>query len=305
MPRPGGVRMKKKKRAELSQNIIAIVYDFDGTLAPGNMQEETIFRAYGIDKKKFWARSQQLVRNRGYESTLAYLRLLISDPVFRDRPLSQAALRRMARKIPYYPGVADGYFQELDRFMRSIPEVREWGVTLEHYIISSGLKDILDGASIRKFFKKIYACEYDYENGRPVFPKLVINDTNKTQFLFRINKGRLDLSEGINEHMPEVKRRVPFSNMIYIGDGITDVPSMTVMNKSGGHAIAVYDPSGEVPREVKEMIAEKRAEHFAPADFRPNALLIKILHRTLKQIIHSISFRLSSKRSTDWVRRHW
>jgi len=105
--------------------------------------------------------------------------------------------------------------------------------------------------------------------------------------------------------MPEDERRVPFRNMIYVGDGITDVPSMTVMNKSGGHAIAVYDPQKKVPREVKEMVAEHRAEHFAAADFRPNSLLIKVLHRTLKQIIYSISFRLSSRRSSEWVRKNW
>jgi len=292
--------MKKKT----VQNIVALVYDFDGTLSPGNMQEETIFKAYGIDKKKFWAKSGTLVEKRGYESTLAYLKLFVSDPAFRRRPLSRAKLRDLAKNIPYYPGVDTGYFEILEDFMQSIPEVSEWGIKLEHYIISSGIKEILDGASIRKYFKKIYACEYDYEKGKPVFPKLVINDTNKTQFLFRINKGKLDIGESINQHMPEEDRRVPFRNMIYVGDGITDVPSMTVVHKSGGHAIAVYDPHRKVPREVKNMIAERRAEHFAPADFRPESLLMKILHRTLKQIIHSISFQLSSKRSSDWVSRH-
>ena len=287
-----------------AHNIIALVYDFDGTLSPGNMQEETIFREYGIDKKKFWAKSQALVHKRGYEQTLAYLKLLIDDPVFKKRPLQKKLLKRLAQHVPYYPGVVEGYFDQLDEFMKTIPEVAECGIKLEHYIISSGLKEILDGASIRKFFKQIFACEYDYKNGRPVFPKLVINDTNKTQFLFRINKGKFKLSESINQHMPDEKRRIPFRNMVYIGDGITDVPSMTVMHKSGGNAIAVYDPARPVPHEVKKMIAEKRAEHFAPADFRPEKLLVKILHRTLKKIIYSIAYRSSSDRSSDWVRRH-
>ncbi|MBU9888812.1 MAG: haloacid dehalogenase-like hydrolase [Candidatus Omnitrophica bacterium] len=287
-----------------AQNIIAVVYDFDGTLSPGNMQEETIFKAYGIDKKKFWARSQALVRARGYEQTLAYLWLLIDAPVFRNKPLRVATLKKLAQRIRYYPGVADGYFEKLEDFMKTIPEVDECDIKLEHYIISSGLKEILEGASIRRYFKKIYACEYDFRGGRPVFPKLVINDTNKTQFLFRINKGKLRLSEGINQHMPEERRRVPFRNMIYIGDGITDVPSMTVMRKNGGNAIAVYDPARAVPREVKKMISEKRAEHFAPADFREGKLLVKILHRTLKKIIYSIAYRSSSERSSDWVQRH-
>ncbi|MEI7752192.1 MAG: HAD family hydrolase [Candidatus Omnitrophota bacterium] len=293
-----------RKSKKTAQNIIAIVYDFDGTLSPGNMQEETIFKAYGIDKKKFWARSQSLVNRRGYEKTLAYLKLLIDDPVFKKRPLTKRKLREFAKHVPYYPGVAEGYFDQLDTFIRSLPEVSEAGITLEHYIISSGLQDLLDGSSIRKYFKKIYACEYDFQGGRPIFPKLVINDTNKTQFLFRINKGKFKLSESINEHMPETERRIPFRNMIYVGDGITDVPSMTVIQKAGGNAIAVYDPARRVPRAVKAMVAEHRAEHFAPADFRPQSLFVKILRQTLKKIIASIVYRSSADRSSDWVRRH-
>ncbi len=287
-----------------AQNIIAIVYDFDGTLSPGNMQEETIFRAYGIDKKKFWAKSQAMVVRRGYEKTLAYLKLLIDDPVFRKRPLTKHKLREFAKRVPYYPGVNEGYFDQLNEFMRSLPEVREGGITLEHYIISSGLQEILESVSIRKYFKKIYACEYDFQGGRPIFPKLVINDTNKTQFLFRINKGKLKLSESINEHMPERERRIPFRNMIYVGDGITDVPSMTVTQKAGGNAIAVYDPARRVPRAVKAMVAEHRAEHFAAADFRPQSLFVKILRQTVKMKNASIVYRSSAERSSDWVRRH-
>ncbi len=291
-------------KKEIKQNIIAIVYDFDGTLSPGNMQEETIFKAYGIDKKKFWARSQALVNRKGYEKTLAYLKLLIDDPVFKKRPLTKRKLKEFATRISYYPGVDQGYFDQLDAFLQSLPEVSEAGITIEHYIISSGLQDILEGASIRKHFKKIYACEYDFQGGRPIFPKLVINDTNKTQFLFRINKGKFKLNESINEHMPEKERRIPFRNMIYVGDGITDVPSMTVTQKAGGHAIAVYDPSRRVPRAVKAMVAEHRAEHFSPADFRPQSLFVKILRQTLKKIIASIVYRSSADRSSDWVRRH-
>jgi len=293
--------MKKKK---VVQNIIAIVYDFDGTLSPWNMQEETIFKSYGIDAKKFWAKSQSLVLKRGYEKTLAYLKLLIDDPVFKKRPLTKRNLRESAKHITYYPGVDEGYFDHLKAFIQSLPEVRETGIEIEHYIVSSGLQEILDGVSIRKYFKETYACEFDFQGGRPVFPKLVINDTNKTQFLFRINKGKFKLSESINEHMPETDRRIPFRNMIYIGDGITDVPSMTVIQKAGGNAVAVYDPLRRVPEAVKAMVAEHRAEHFAPADFRSDSLLVKILHQTLKKIIASIVYRSSAERSSDWVRRH-
>lgn len=283
-----------------AQNIIAIVYDFDGTFCPGNIQEDTIFRAYGIDTDDFWARANRLVVEKGYERTLSYLKLLIHDRPFRKRPLSRPALRRLARHIRYFPGVP-GYFKRVGAFLSGIPEAEKWGITLEHYIVSSGLAEILEGCRVARHFKKIYACEYDYENGRPVFPKLVINDTNKTQFLFRINKGKLDISEDINSHMPEEERRIPFRNMIYVGDGSTDIPSMTVTQKSGGHSIAVFPPGGEVPAEVAAMVQEKRADHFAAADFREGALLTKILQLTIKKIVQTIAYRASSRLSFDWI----
>ena len=294
-----------KRKASYQHRIIAIVYDFDGTLSPNNMQEDTILDAYGLNHKKFWARSNKLMRTKGYERTLAYLKLLACEEPFKKRPLTPRFLKKLAERIQYYPGVNTGYFESLQKFMNSIPEVKEWGIQLEHYIISSGLKDILDGTSIHKYFKKIYACEYDYEKGRPIFPKLVINDTNKTQFLFRINKGKLELNESINQHTPDQDRRIPFHNMIYVGDGLTDVPSMTVMHKAGGYAIAVYDPSKKVPVSVSDMVSEKRAEHFAPADFRDNALLVKIIQRTLKKIIHAVSYGASSQMSLDWVAKEY
>lgn len=292
---------KKKNK----QRIIAIVYDFDGTLSPNNMQEDTILDAYGLDHKKFWARSNELTRKKGYERTLAYLKLLACDEPFKSKPLTPQFLRGLANRIRYYDGVNDGYFGRLQEFMNSIPEVKEWGIELEHYIVSSGLKDILDGTSIKKYFKKIYACEYEYQKGRPIFPKLVINDTNKTQFLFRINKGKLELNESINQHTPDHERRIPFRNMIYVGDGLTDVPSMTLVHKAGGYAIAVYDPAKKVPESVSDMVSEKRAEHFAPADFQANALLVKIIQRTLKKIIHAISYDASSQLSLDWVAKEY
>jgi hypothetical protein len=290
--------MPKKRRPK--QNIIAIVYDFDGTFSPNNVQEDTIFRTYGIRKKAFWAKTNRLVVKRGYERTLSYLRLLLHDRPFRRRPLSRELLGRMASQIEYYPGVED-YFDRMAAFMRGVPEVRRWGIRLEHYIVSSGIKEILDGMSIARHFRKIYACEYDYEKGRPVFPKLVINDTNKTQFLFRINKGKLRLSEDINSHMPEAERRIPFRNMIYVGDGTTDIPSMTVTQKSGGHAIAVFPRQKSVPPEIAAMVREGRADHFAPADYREGKLLVRILQLTLKKIIQTIAYRGSSRMSSDWL----
>jgi len=287
------------KKTKHNHNIIAMIYDFDGTLSPNNMQEDTIFKAYGIDKEKFWEKSQALAK-QGYERTLAYLKLLIHDEIFLRKPIRRSDLTGLANEIEYYPGVRD-FFDRIAAFVAAIPEFNKWGVEIEHYIISSGMKEILEGADIYHHFKKVYACEYDYEDGRPIFPKVVINDTNKTQFLFRINKGKLDLSEDINSHMEAEDRRIPFRNMIYIGDSLTDIPSMTVMHKFGGHSVAVFDPQKEIPPLVMDMVREKRADHLAPADFQEDSLLTKILHQTLKKMIHTIVYHSSADMSFELV----
>ncbi|MFT5206363.1 MAG: hypothetical protein ACI9CF_000098 [Candidatus Omnitrophota bacterium] len=283
------------------QKTIAIVYDFDGTLMPGNMQEPTIFEHYGIKASEFWGQAEKLVLEQGYERTLAYLKLLIDDERFSKEPLTPQFLRELAaKKITYFEGVEE-YFDYLERAILEIREVRDLGIVIEHYIVSSGMSELVKGCSIAKYFKKIYACDFAYEDDRPVFPKLVINDTNKTQFLFRINKGKLDLAENINSHMREEDRPIPFRNMVYIGDGLTDIPSMTVVQKSGGHAIAVFDPTKKVPLEVEQMVQERRADHLAPADYRNDKLLVKIIHKAIRKIVHDIAYRASSKMSKDWV----
>lgn len=296
MPKPS------RKKTACRQNIIGIVYDFDGTLSPNNMQEDTIFRAWGIHKKEFWEKSDLLVR-RGYERTLAYLSLLIHDEAFRQKPLTREALNRLARHLEYFPGVK-GYFSSIERFLSRLPEAREWNIQIEHYIVSSGMKEILEKSAVAGHFKRMYACEYEYDRKGPVFPKLVINDTNKTQFLFRINKGRLDMNEDINDHMPAADRRIPFENMIYIGDSLTDIPSMTVVNHYGGHAIAVFDPRLSIPEKVKRLVTDGRVSHFAPADYRNSSLLVKIVRRTLCKIVHQIAYGASAAMSREWVEKH-
>lgn len=284
----------------VKHSIIGLVYDFDGTLSPNNMQEDTIFPAYGIDQDAIWKKADQLVREEGYERTLAYLKLLIHDEAFAKKPLKRADLKKLAADVTYYPGVTS-FFERLQTFIESIPEVREWGITLEHYIVSSGMKEILEGTEIYPYFKRVYACEYDYDENGPIFPKLVINDTNKTQFLFRINKGKLDLNEDINTHMPESERRIPFKNLIYIGDSSTDIPAMTVTQKLGGQAIAVFDPGKGLNEKVKNLVVNGRVGHFVPADFREDQLLVKILQTTLKKIIYNISYDGSSQMSKGWI----
>jgi len=209
------------------QNILAIVYDFDHTLSPHYMQDHTILRHAGIDPAEFWLSCTALIKERGYDQELAYMkRMLDYDAI---RALSNADLQAMGLDLTFFPGVPD-FFEELNAIVHQ-PRYTEWDIHLEHYVVSSGLKAILDGSHIAKHVKAIFGCEFDEDQGHIHFPKRTISHTQKTQFLFRVNKGLLNMEQDVNDHMPEEARRVPFRHMIYVGDGPTDVPCFTVIKK--------------------------------------------------------------------------
>ena len=219
------------------KNVIAIIYDFDGTLSPLPMQEYTILPKIGIKGKKFWNSVKvENKRNEG-EEIITYMMKMLRMSDNAEVKMTKRDLGQLASRIRLYPGVK-GFFPRINKFVK---EQSKGQVRIKHYIISSGLKEILRKISIRRSFANIFASEYHFDhNGVPNYPKLVITDTVKTQFLFRINKGKEKVTDNINTHMPEYDRPIPFSNMIYIGDGLTDVPCMTVTKKSGGYPIAVY-----------------------------------------------------------------
>jgi hypothetical protein len=270
------------------QNIIALVYDFDGTLSRRSMQEDTIFDEYGIHGGRFWKQINIIAKRDGYDKILCYLNRLIYDEKFRKKPLTERRLTGMAEKIEYFPGV-ESFFPHINEFVKKISATSGMDIHLEHYVISSGMKAILEGTSIRQYFKEVYACEYEYEkSGCPKCVKMAINDTTKTQFLFRINKGRLRLDQDINGHMEDSKRRIPFSNMVYIGDGDSDVPSMAVTTKSGGHAIAVYPPESRASRRCLQLLFARRVGHIAPADFNRGSVLVSIIETILKTAAQNI-----------------
>ena len=274
---------------KFKHNIIATCYDFDGTLSRRSMQEDTIFKEYGIHAKRFWAEVKRTAKEDGYEKTLSYLNKLIYDAEFQKRPLTESRLSAMAKRIEYYPGV-ENFFPYINEFVSHEAESLGIEVQLEHYIISSGMKAILDGVGIKKYFEEIYACEYEYRrDGSPKCVKMAVNDTNKTQFLFRVNKGCLRLDQDINKHMPEEKRRIPFQNMIYIGDGDSDVPCMAVTMKNGGHAVAVYPPGQKDSRQCLELLRADRVHFIAPADFSQRSKLCRLLESILKLLINRIS----------------
>lgn len=252
-------------------NTIALVYDFDGTLSPQPMQEYTVLPKLGIRPRDFWAQVEKESVETISETMLVYMRLLLEEAHARRINISRKDFRAMGKDIQYYPGVEE-WFPRLNAHVRKQGRGR---VKLRHYIVSAGMKEILEGISIRRHFHQVYASEYHFNfQGIATFPKVLITDTTKTQYLFRVNKGRETLGESINEHMPEHLRPIPFRNIVYIGDGMTDVPSMALTKKNGGHTIAVYPSRDRKDRETcVNLMAASRVDFIAPADYRPGSQL--------------------------------
>jgi hypothetical protein len=271
------------------QSTIAIVYDYDQTLSPNYMQEEAIFPHFGIDGKQFWQRCGDLVQKHVFEQELAYMKALL-DYLEPDRP-TNAQLRELGAKLSFFPGIPQ-MFEEFKSGLLN-PEHQAHGISVEHYIVSSGLKELIVGSRIEPYVRKVFGCEYaEDDEGHITFPKRVISHTQKTQFLFRINKGMLDLSQDVNDHMPPELRPVPFQNMIYVGDGPTDVPCFTVMKQTGGRAIAVYNPEDKSRVSFKKSYQltahADRVKHIAPADSRPGSHLRLLLEEMIMEIAGSI-----------------
>jgi haloacid dehalogenase-like hydrolase len=278
--------MKMQKR--FVQNTIAIVYDFDGTLSPQPMQEYTVLPKIGVKPKEFWGEVTEESRDTVSEAMLVYMRLLLQKAEDARTHIGRNDLIRMGKAIKYFPGV-ERWFPQINRFVRKEGKGR---IKIKHYIVSAGLKEILEGTSIRKQFRKIYASEYHFDHhDRATFPKLLITDTAKTQYLFRINKGKEDLGESINEHMPESLRPIPFANIIYIGDGMTDVPSMAVTKSSGGNTIAVYKKNSRKGKNVCEKLLDVGRVHFiAQADYSLESNLDKRVKILLRSVIAHIEY---------------
>jgi len=271
------------------QNTIGIVYDYDQTLSPTYMQDEVLFPAFGIDPASFWNKCSELVGDQGYDNELAYLKVML-DYLAMDRP-TNAELEALGGKLHFYKGLPE-MFDELGRDLLS-PAHQAMGITIEHYIVSSGLKALIDGSELSRYVKAVFGCEFATDGeGRITFPKRVISHTQKTQYLFRINKGLLDPGEDVNDHMPPELRPIPFPNMIYVGDGPTDVPCFTVMRQHGGHAVAVYnagDSTRESFRKCYQLATHaNRVRHMAPSDYRPNSHLRLLLEEMVSEIADRI-----------------
>lgn len=276
------------------QSTIAIVYDFDGTLSPQPMQEYTVLPKIGVEPREFWARVNRDARATESDMMLVYMRHILEELEKGSIDVKRDDFAAMASRIKYFPGVTT-WFTRMNRYVH---RKSKGHVKIQHYLISAGQKEILDGAAIRKHFKRIYASEYHFNHhGVATFPKLLVTDTMKTQFLFRINKGREGINESINEHMPEGERPIPFQNMIYVGDGMTDVPSMALTKKSGGHTVAVYDRRKATSRPTcVKLLQAGRADFIAEADYRAGSRLSRRVELLLDAIIAGIAYRREARR---------
>ena len=242
--------------------VLAVCYDFDRTLTPGDMQAQGFIQSVGEDVNEFWRQSNNLAVENDMDMNLAYMLTMVKKAKGKFY-VTRRALNEYGAKIELYRGTEE-WFGRIDEY------AKERGICVEHYIISSGLKEMIEGTAIARHFKKIYASAFCYdEDGVPVWPAQAINYTNKTQFLFRIEKGCLDINdhEGVNEYIRPEELRVPLRNVVYIGDSDTDIPCMKLVNSYGGHAIGVFDPEKKDKQKVFRLMANNRIRYFAPADY--------------------------------------
>ena len=262
----------------MKEKIVAIMYDFDKTLCTRDMQEYTFIPDLGMDVASFWKDANKLRQVDKMDSVLTYMYLMKHKRDEIGKHLTADYLHQIGADIELFPGVEE-WFSNINKY------ASQYGIKLEHYVISSGVKEIIEGSKIGKYFEKIYASEFYYdENGYAVWPKIAINYTNKTQFLMRINKGVLDTSDDylINKKMRAEDKRIPFSNMIYIGDGITDVPCMKLTKEGGGYSIAVYTDKNY--KDAKDLYDDERINFLVDADYRDGSKMDLVIKKVIQEM---------------------
>lgn len=286
------VFLADKSSQEMKKHIpFAIVYDFDGTLAPGNMQERDFIPEIGMTKKKFWDEVSSESEKHAADNILMYMKLMLVKASEAKVKVHKNNFKEFGKKLVFFDGVLpceneqgeeEGWFDRIDEYGR------QTGVAVQHFIVSSGIREMVEGTPIAKKFKAIYASSFYYDhNDVAIWPALALNYTSKTQFLFRINKNCLDVHdhEIINQYVPEEDRKIPFKNMVYVGDGDTDIPCFRLVKDQGGHSIAVYKPHTRGAKERPAKLVENgRVNFIAPATYKNGSKLDRIIKALVDKI---------------------
>lgn len=284
--------------AETKPTYLAICYDFDKTLTPTDMQNQGFIQAVDKDVNDFWQESNALAKNNDMDQNLAYMYSMQNESLGKLL-FTKDKLTNLGTNIELYKGVKN-WFDRINKY------AKKHNIVVEHYIISSGLKEIIEGTPIATHFKKIYASSFLYDkNGLAVWPAQVVNYTDKTQYLFRIEKGVLDVNDqSVNNYISPSRIRIPFRNIIYIGDSATDIPCMKLVNINGGHSIGVFNPETNDKEKVFHLLEENRIKYFAEADYSNGSnldtLIKRIIDRTeTNEVLEQIHFQCVSVRDKE------
>lgn len=238
---------------------VAFIYDFDGTLAHGNIQEYNFIPALKMTSNDFWNEVEELKVKNNMENVLAYMYLMLKKAEAHNMSVKKSAFVEYGKNIKFYPGVIE-WFDRINTY------AKELAITPHHYIVSSGIKEMIEGTEIKDKFDRIYACSFLYNIDEIAkWPAVSVNYTNKTQFLYRINKGIYEVyDEGINNKMLDSDKKIPFTNMIYFGDGMTDVPCMKLVKDNGGTAISVYEKDKAL---ASKLLKDGRVNNISKTDY--------------------------------------
>lgn len=267
---------------------MAIMYDFDKTLSIQDMQNYDFIPALGMTPAEFWGATDDYAKKHGIEKILSYMYMMILKTREKGIEMTEEWLNSLGKNIKFYAGVTT-WFNRINEYGLSR------GIKVEHYLVSSGTKEIVDGCSIAKEFKAIYGCQFlfDEKTKKPIWPKLAINYTQKTQYFFRVSKGAIDISDDAEVNAKTPNRRIPYKNMVYLGDGMTDVPIMILARQNGGHSIAVYKP-GEKEK-VIDLFNDERVDYVCRADYSAGSTLESVV----KLIIDSIAINNALERKKE------
>ncbi len=259
----------------MNKPIVALMYDFDKTLSTTDMQNYTFIPRLGLTPQEFWGRTGRYTEEHGVERILAYMYTMVKEAEEKNIPLTREFLQECGKDIQFFPGVLD-WFDRINEYGEKN------GVQIEHYLVSSGTKEIVEGSKICHCFKEIYGCEFYYENDVAVWPKFAINFTQKTQYFFRVAKGATDATDdsGVNQKTEHL--RIPYSNIIYLGDGMTDIPCMTLVKKNEGTSIAIYPESES--HKVKNLYNDNRVNFICAANYEEGSDLDKVVKLIIKKV---------------------